>query len=183
MATETPEPPEGESPYRNECPICYSSYDNVFKTPLLLPCAHTFCMECLCRLCLFIKHLQGFPCPLCRASAVIPTGGIPKLPVNLEIVAQFPQDKQNLQEVWVEGHKLCWIRAGNFDPRKNSLVTVQLLSNHIGSNPARPEGMITVRPSGFSILCRNLWALSVTILAIGIFMFAIVFIPVFVFHR
>ncbi|MEE6504749.1 hypothetical protein FKM82_005328 [Ascaphus truei] len=110
MTTETPD--QGEH-LENlpECPICYFSYDNIFKTPLLLPCLHTFCMECLSRLCLFLKQSQDFPCPLCRTLAHIPHGGVPNMQPNLDIVAQFPPAMQDLQEVWVEGHKLCWAMA------------------------------------------------------------------------
>ncbi|XP_073414406.1 RING finger protein 223-like [Dendrobates tinctorius] len=91
-----------------ECPICFATYDNVFKTPLLLPCSHTFCMECLSKLCIFQKELETFCCPMCRAVVTIPTGGIPQLPPNMNIVAQFPPWMGALQKVWMEGSKLCW---------------------------------------------------------------------------
>ncbi|KAM4697176.1 E3 ubiquitin-protein ligase RNF183-like [Rhinophrynus dorsalis] len=91
-----------------ECPICFATYDNVFKTPLLLPCSHTFCMECLSKLCVFHKEMDTFSCPMCRASVTIPAGGIPKLPPDMSIVSQFPPWIGQLQNVWMEGSKLCW---------------------------------------------------------------------------
>ncbi|OCT65200.1 hypothetical protein XELAEV_18041439mg [Xenopus laevis] len=179
MATEIADPdPEGQLRSATECPICYSSYDNIFKTPLKLPCAHTFCMECLCRLSLFIKHLQQFPCPLCRTVAVIPTGGVPKLPPNFDIVAQLPPDMQNLQEVWMEGHKLCWMRNKDSNVHRSSLVTVQLLSNPTDNN-AIQEGLVAVRQSLCSTLCRNLWGFGLTIFASGLFLFTVIFLPVY----
>uniref|UniRef100_A0A8C3T4T3 RING-type domain-containing protein n=1 Tax=Chelydra serpentina TaxID=8475 RepID=A0A8C3T4T3_CHESE len=119
-----------------ECPICYGPYDNIFQRPLLLPCAHTFCLECLSRICLFVKQAQTFPCPLCRAQVPVPDGGIPKLPPNMDVVTQFPPWLQTLQEVWLDGHRLCWIKqpslscqvsAGEEAPEM--LVTVELLYN------------------------------------------------------
>lgn len=91
-----------------ECPICFGSYDNVFKTPLLLPCKHTFCMECLSKLCVFQKEMETFCCPICRAKVTIPEGGVPQLPPNMDIVSHYPPWMNQLQKVWIEGSKLCW---------------------------------------------------------------------------
>ncbi|XP_075042413.1 uncharacterized protein LOC142101883, partial [Mixophyes fleayi] len=91
-----------------ECPICFATYDNVFRTPRLLPCSHTFCTECLCKLCVFQKELETFCCPMCRAVVAIPPGGIPHLPPNMNIVSRYQPWMGQIQNVWVEGSKLCW---------------------------------------------------------------------------
>uniref|UniRef100_A0A8C5R4S5 RING-type domain-containing protein n=1 Tax=Leptobrachium leishanense TaxID=445787 RepID=A0A8C5R4S5_9ANUR len=107
-----------------ECSICFSTYDNVFKTPLLLPCSHTFCMECLSKLCVFKREHETFCCPMCRAAVTIPPGGVPKLPPDMLVVSQFPLWMGQLQEVWMEGSKLCWKKGSGED---NLVVTIYLL--------------------------------------------------------
>ncbi|OCT66906.1 hypothetical protein XELAEV_18038188mg [Xenopus laevis] len=115
-----------------ECPICFVPYDNVFKTPLILPCSHTFCLECLSKLCVFQRELDTFFCPLCRALVTIPPGGIPKLPPNMSLVSQFPPWMGQLQEVWMEGSKLCWRKRGD----QSYVTTTQ---NSVSQFPGGPE--------------------------------------------
>ncbi|KAM4661970.1 RING finger protein 223-like [Discoglossus pictus] len=184
MAEEASKPaiPEEHLRVSMECPICYFSYDNIFRTPLLLPCSHTFCMECLSRLCLFIKHTQDFPCPLCRTLAQVPPGGVPKMQPNPDIVVQFPPEMQQLQDVWLDGRKLCWVRKGDSDQDKGSLVAIQLLSNP-GEHPTGTDGLINIQQPSFlhwcRALCSSIWGLLLTILAIGLLLFAVVFLPVY----
>ncbi|XP_056396130.1 RING finger protein 223-like [Hyla sarda] len=141
-----------------ECPVCLASYDNVFKTPLLLPCSHTFCMECLSKLCIFQKELEPFHCPVCRAVAPIPTGGIPQLPPNMNVVSQFPPWMGELQQVWMEGSKLCWKKkhdhnyvtsTQNTELEENMVIDNYLLAPtpphfshtvHMGMVPQQPPG-------------------------------------------
>ena len=33
--------------YTFECKICYSPYNDTDKVPLVLPCGHTYCKECI----------------------------------------------------------------------------------------------------------------------------------------
>src|SRR6218665_3992998 len=63
-----------------ECPICM----NVFTDPRVLPCIHTFCLECLKRICETAPKNPGdkFPCPLCRKECLIPADGIDGVPKN-----------------------------------------------------------------------------------------------------
>uniref|UniRef100_A0A7M4FYP5 RING-type domain-containing protein n=1 Tax=Crocodylus porosus TaxID=8502 RepID=A0A7M4FYP5_CROPO len=141
------EPGEPQQPIP-ECPICYVPYDNIFQTPLLLPCSHTFCLECLSRLCVFLKQSQALQCPLCRASVSIPHGGVPNLLPNMAVITQFPPWMQTLQEVWLDGYKLCCIQkplpsgqvsASEEDPEM--LITVELLPN-----PAPRDTHLTTSP-------------------------------------
>src|SRR6218665_2872500 len=57
-----------------ECPICRS----VFTDPRMLPCIHTFCVECLNRTGEAEQKKPGdnMPCPLCRKEFIIPADGI-----------------------------------------------------------------------------------------------------------
>ncbi|XP_053329141.1 E3 ubiquitin-protein ligase RNF186-like [Spea bombifrons] len=178
MATETSDAVEPDAflPSLTECPICYAFYDNVFKTPLRLPCSHTFCMECLSRLCLFLKQSQNFPCPLCRTSAQIPPGGVPKMQPNVDIVSRFPPAMQKLQEVWVDGHKLCWMKADDPEIGNGSLVTLHLLPGGAGGQ----DSSVSVPQSLCRSFCRSIWGLGLSVLTVGLLVFTIVFIPVYV---
>ncbi|XP_044124543.1 RING finger protein 223-like [Bufo gargarizans] len=170
MATTTPPPedPEGHLTSFLECPICYVSYDNAFKTPLLLLCSHTFCMECLSRLCLFLKKSQEFPCPMCRSLAQIPPEGVPKMQPNLDVVAQLPPEMQTLEEVWADGYKLCWMKKKDSSEGKGSLVTLHLLTNGGENRPGPdPDGLISTEQSGCRAFCNSLWGMGITILLLA----------------
>lgn len=177
MAT-APHDPEDHLTSSLECPICYSSYDNIFKTPLLLPCSHTFCMECLSRLCLFHKKTQDFPCPLCRTSAQIPPEGVPKMQPNLEVVARLPPEMQTLQEVWADGYKLCWMKKKDSSEGKGSLVTLHLLSNG-GENRPVPDRLVPIQQTGCRGFCQSVWGMGVAILTIGVLLFTVLFLPIY----
>ncbi|XP_069468259.1 RING finger protein 223-like [Ambystoma mexicanum] len=171
-----------------ECPVCFSAYDNAFKAPLILPCAHTFCLECLSRICIFKKESEVFPCPLCRAPVKVPPGGASKLPTDLSILSQFPPWKQNLQEVWLEGSKLCCKRKADVPPSsvaqdEDTVVTIDLLWS--AAHPvATPGDLVAVPRQGLlsrcSLLCRN-WAYLIWISTFClILLFIIVFFPSYI---
>lgn len=113
-----------------ECPVCYLPYDNIFNTPRILPCAHTFCLECLARLCAFLKESQSFQCPFCREAVPVPGGGVPKLPVNMAIVQHFPPGMREPQEVWLEGFRLCWLKSPPGNSKDEALETVVTVDLH-----------------------------------------------------
>ena len=63
-----------------ECSICYQT----FTDPRILPCIHTFCLNCLKRTedAAQKKSAENMPCPLCRKAFVIPTEGMSGLQKN-----------------------------------------------------------------------------------------------------
>lgn len=78
-----------------ECAICFCAYDNVYRTPKLLACGHTFCLECLARINVSSLELKTLSCPVCREVTQLPHGqDLPRLGNNQNIIGQLPPDMQ-----------------------------------------------------------------------------------------
>jgi len=63
------------------CSICLET----FKEPKVLPCIHTFCLECLDKYCEEKDPGKGATCPLCRKVFSLSCGGVKNLPNNFFI--------------------------------------------------------------------------------------------------
>ena len=57
------------------CPVCFQ----VYKNPKYLPCYHSYCEECLEKMCTAECKIM---CPECRKEAIVPEGGVKSLPNN-----------------------------------------------------------------------------------------------------
>ncbi|XP_055359461.1 E3 ubiquitin-protein ligase RNF183 [Betta splendens] len=76
-----------------ECAVCFCTYDNTFKTPKLLACGHTFCLECLARINVTSPELKSLSCPVCRELTRLPHGqDLPRLDNNQDIIGKLPPD-------------------------------------------------------------------------------------------
>src|SRR6218665_2648086 len=77
-----------------ECPICMSA----FNDPRMLPCIHSFCLECIKRTADADEKKPGdrMPCPLCRKDFFIPADGVNGLQKNF-FMENFLEFKTTLQ--------------------------------------------------------------------------------------
>lgn len=60
------------------CAICLDLYENA----RLLPCTHTFCLNCLRALCEDCNPMQPMRCPQCRELSIPPSTQLEQLPVH-----------------------------------------------------------------------------------------------------
>ncbi|XP_071835373.1 uncharacterized protein [Apostichopus japonicus] len=65
-----------------QCAICMEGY----KSPRMLPCIHSFCLNCLEKLAQSLQN-KPFSCPTCRAAVTIPRTGLKDLPSNFLLVS------------------------------------------------------------------------------------------------
>ncbi|XP_054638562.1 E3 ubiquitin-protein ligase RNF183 [Dunckerocampus dactyliophorus] len=92
-------PPEDDVE-ETECAICFCSYDNIFKTPKLLACGHTFCLECLARINVTSPEVKTLTCPVCREVTDIPHGqDLPRLGNNENIIGRLPPEMQRTKSI------------------------------------------------------------------------------------
>ena len=65
-----------------ECSVCFESYTD----PRVLPCLHTFCLQCIENHGKDKNPGDDISCPLCREKSAIPEGGICEFPKNFFMV-------------------------------------------------------------------------------------------------
>ncbi|KAM4703202.1 RING finger protein 223 [Rhinophrynus dorsalis] len=130
-----------------ECSICFTRYDNIFKTPKLLQCSHTFCLECVARLVAALppeKQTNNVVCPFCRQSTPIPEEGVPALRTSQELLSHLPADLQHEEPVWIEGSKLCYKQHPESSSSQSDLcicVDIGLSKKDSPTETSQPTGL------------------------------------------
>lgn len=168
-----------------ECSICYNTYDNVFKTPKLLECTHTFCLECLSRLMAVSPTDQdgnssstSLSCPFCRHLTTLPKEGPPALTTSHEVLCKLPRHQQQEQPVWLEGEKLCYKSSNhNAGLASPSSPTAFCICIDIGSSKSLAVPIQT-RPRTFGVLGRlSDWKRMVLFIVLMVLLIVIVLWP------
>lgn len=67
-----------------KCAICQEE----FTQPKILPCFHSFCLECLCDYVAEKMSNGTFPCPLCRTEIEVPERGVGSFQSNFYVLAR-----------------------------------------------------------------------------------------------
>nr|XP_016853470.1 PREDICTED: RING finger protein 223 isoform X1 [Anolis carolinensis] len=117
-----------------ECSICFNTYDNLFKTPKVLRCNHTFCLECLARLAAARPRScleDELPCPFCRQITEIPLEGPPGLQTSKDLMATLPPEHQREKMIWMEGTKIC-CRQSSDPENADACISIDIA-------PSKPE--------------------------------------------
>ncbi|XP_067296383.1 RING finger protein 223 [Pseudorasbora parva] len=89
---------DGEPPDL-ECAICFCQFNNIFNTPKVLECKHTFCLECLARMNVKSTQPNTIQCPLCRAYTPLPDLGLPKLANDSTVLSYLPAAMQHVYSI------------------------------------------------------------------------------------
>ncbi|XP_040282931.1 RING finger protein 223 isoform X1 [Bufo bufo] len=163
---------------RPECSICFSSYDNIFKTPKVLHCSHTFCLECVARLVASLppenKH-DKIMCPFCRQPTEIPQQGVPGLQTSKEMLSNLPPHLQHEETVWIEGTKLCYKQ----EPQSNTNQSDTCICVDIGLTKKEEPPAPTPRTGLYRICCGcSDWKRLLLIAFMVVVLFCILLWPV-----
>lgn len=143
------QPPEDELE-ETECAICFCAYDNVYRTPKLLACGHTFCLECLARINVSSLELKTLSCPVCREVTELPHGqDLPRLDNNQDIIGRLPPDMQRALSIRFKRSKgkLLLKNPPPNSPTKPSLA-IALPIKSAGGSPAAVAGDLNAIEQG-----------------------------------
>ncbi|XP_019396092.1 PREDICTED: RING finger protein 183 [Crocodylus porosus] len=129
-----------------DCPVCWNPYNNTFRTPKLLQCHHSFCIECLAHLSLVSPIQNRLQCPLCRHPTVLPSDQpVTELPNNAAVLRLLRLEPNH---IILEGRQLCLKdgRKSRYFLRQPRVYTLNLgtepgpgLETRVGNSQASPQ--------------------------------------------
>lgn len=159
-----------------DCVICFSPFDNVFKLPKLLKCGHTFCLECLARMNVSSDNVSSVTCPFCRHLTPLPSGkGLPALDNNQAVLSHLPSGMQTVPSIRFSRDKgKLYTKApdpGSFLKPVNSIS----MSLDVGQPATRGLGSRQNMPY------RSRWCYYMAIVCVVLLTIALVISGVFIF--
>ncbi|XP_074871939.1 E3 ubiquitin-protein ligase RNF183 [Carettochelys insculpta] len=123
-----------------DCPVCWNPFNNTFRTPKLLECRHSFCIECLAHLSLVSPTRNRLQCPLCRHPTVLPSSKpVTELPTNTAVLRWL---KLEPNHIILEGRQLYLKheRKARYCLRQPRVYTLNLGTELSSSQaPSRPS--------------------------------------------
>ncbi|XP_063172443.1 E3 ubiquitin-protein ligase RNF183 [Candoia aspera] len=148
---------KGEPGLASDCPVCWNAYDNFFRTPKLLRCGHSFCIECLAHLSLVSPAPNQLPCPLCRCPTVLLANQrVTELPTNIAVLHLMGLEPNHIV---LEGRQLYLKeqRKRRYFLRQPRVYTLDLgmeteLSTHSHHESPPPVTPTTTAVPGHSLL-------------------------------
>lgn len=87
----------GGSP--EDCPVCFTGFDDTVHRPRTLPCGHTVCTLCVD----LLKIQNRVACPECRASHAVPYGGHFPVCYTVEALIRRMRDAETPEAAGEEG--------------------------------------------------------------------------------
>ena len=124
------------------CAICMDIFDH----PKLLPCSHTFCLECLEDL--TSSNAQSFSCPICRELTRVPPGGVSAFKNNFYIL---PEDLERAKN-W----RLCMTHGKTLElycTQCNEALCINCKLTKHESHPT--QDMVEAADHAMSELCKD----------------------------
>lgn len=104
VVTRRPSPPHakpGPQPEETEieCPVCCM----FFCEPVITPCQHRFCLNCLGK----VQRIQGHGCPICRTQCMTPAEDLPRDgPLEESLKILDPEYAEKLREATQEREQM-----------------------------------------------------------------------------
>ena len=74
---------------RVSCSICMEQFDSDIHVPKILPCQHTFCLNCLSAM---STYLVTIVCPVCRTKIKVPANGYTTNRAVLDVIEEIQKD-------------------------------------------------------------------------------------------
>jgi len=78
-----------------ECSICTEMYTD----PRVLPCVHTYCLQCIKAWCKDSQPGDKLACPLCRKEFSLPNNGVEDLPKNFYVINFLEMKELQMKEL------------------------------------------------------------------------------------